>query len=113
MSTEAVTIDALLRTACEQKASDLHLKAGNYPYIRVNGELRPLALYPRLSPDDLQNFASCIMNERQKQKFKESDELDMPYAVPGLSRFRANVFLQRGTIGVGFPRDPECYPAVR
>ena len=103
MSSRAdMTIDSLLRSACEARASDLHLKVGNFPYLRVDGELLPLTQYPRLSPEDLQGFASGLMNDRQKQRFKEANELDMPYAIAGLSRFRVNVFQQRGSMGMVF-----------
>jgi twitching motility protein PilT len=100
MSSESITIDTLLRTAYENKASDLHLKVGNCPYIRVDGELRPLAQYPRISPEDMLDFAFSIMTNRQKQKFKENSELDMPYGIPGLARFRVNIFQQRGNVGM-------------
>ena len=102
MSSQSVSIDILLRTACENKASDLHLKVANYPYIRVDGELEQLTQYPRISPEDMLDFAFSIMSDRQKQKFKENTELDMPYGVPGLARFRVNVFQQRGNVGMVF-----------
>ncbi len=95
-----MTIDDLLRTACENKASDLHLKVGNYPYIRVDGELRPVTQYTRISSEDMLNMAFSIMTNRQKQKFKENTELDMAYGVAGLGRFRVNVFQQRGNVGM-------------
>ncbi len=95
-----LTIDELLRTACESKASDLHLKVGNYPYIRVDGELRPLTQYTRVSSEDMLNMAFSMMTNRQKQKFKENTELDMAYGVAGLGRFRVNVFQQRGNVGM-------------
>jgi twitching motility protein PilT len=95
-----MTIDELLRTACENKSSDLHLKVGNYPYVRVDGELRPLSQFPRVSSEDMLNMAFSIMTNRQKQKFKESTELDMAYGVAGLGRFRVNVFQQRGNVGM-------------
>jgi twitching motility protein PilT len=100
MSSQSVTIDTLLRTAWEKKASDLHLKVGNLPYIRVDGELQPLNQYARITPEDMLDFAFSIMTTRQKQRFKETSELDMPYGVPGLSRFRVNVFQQRGNVGM-------------
>jgi len=100
MSSQSVTIDTLLRTAWEKKASDLHLKVGNLPYIRVDGELLPLNQYARITPEDMLDFAFSIMTTRQKQRFKETSELDMPYGVPGLSRFRVNVFQQRGNVGM-------------
>jgi twitching motility protein PilT len=95
-----MTIDELLRTACENKASDLHLKVGNYPYIRVDGDLRPLTQFSRVSSEDMLNMAFSIMTNRQKQKFKEQTELDMAYGVAGLGRFRVNVFQQRGNVGM-------------
>src|SRR5579885_1842903 len=95
-----MTVDELLRTACENKASDLHLKVGNYPYIRVDGELRSLSQYSRISSEDMLNMAFSMMTNRQKQKFKETTELDMAYGVAGLGRFRVNVFQQRGNVGM-------------
>jgi len=97
---DSLNIDTLLRTACENKASDLHLKVGNYPYIRVDGELRPLTQYTRISSEDMLNMAFSMMTNRQKQKFKENAELDMAYGVAGLGRFRVNVFQQRGNVGM-------------
>jgi twitching motility protein PilT len=102
MSTRGLTVDTLLRTACEKRASDLHLKAGNHPYVRVDGELHPLTQYPRISPEDMLDFASSIMTTRQKARFKENTEVDMPYGIAGLARFRVNIFQQRGNVGMVF-----------
>src|SRR5438552_430495 len=95
-----MSIDDLLRIAMERKASDLHLKVGNYPYLRVDGELVALTDQPRVSAEDMLNMAFSMMSNRQKQKFKEAAELDMAYGVAGLGRFRVNVFQQRGNVGV-------------
>ena len=97
---DGINIDTLLRTACEKKASDLHLKVGNYPYLRVDGELQALTQYSRISSEDMLNMAFSMMTNRQKQKFKENAELDMAYGVAGLGRFRVNVFQQRGNVGM-------------
>ncbi|MGA2984873.1 MAG: type IV pilus twitching motility protein PilT [Terriglobia bacterium] len=99
-SADGLNIDTLLRTACENKASDLHLKVGNYPYLRVDGDLRALTQYTRISSEDMLNMAFSMMTNRQKQKFKENAELDMAYGVAGLGRFRVNVFQQRGNVGM-------------
>ena len=96
----SINIDDLLKMACERKASDLHLKVGNYPYVRVNGELVPLVETKRLTAEDTLGIALGMMTNRQKQKFKENAELDMAYGVAGLGRFRCNFFQQRGSIGV-------------
>jgi twitching motility protein PilT len=95
-----MTIDDLLRIAMERKASDLHLKVGNYPHLRIDGELIPLTDQPRISAEDMLNMAFSMMSNRQKQKFKETAELDMAYGVAGLGRFRVNVFQQRGNVGL-------------
>ena len=96
----AVAVDDLLRKAVENKASDLHLKVGNHPYLRVDGVLQPIADVPRITPEEMLSMAFSMMTNRQKQKFKETAELDMAYGVAGLGRFRVNVFQQRGNVGM-------------
>ena len=96
----ALSIDDLQRRAVERKASDLHLKVGNHPYLRVDGVLYPLADVPRVTPEEMLSMAFSMMTNRQKQKFKETAELDMAYGVAGLGRFRVNVFQQRGNVGM-------------
>ncbi|HEX8872577.1 MAG TPA: type IV pilus twitching motility protein PilT [Candidatus Acidoferrum sp.] len=96
----ALSIDDLLRRAVENKSSDLHLKVGNHPYLRVDGLLTPLTDVPRITPEDMLSMAFSMMTNRQKQKFKETAELDMAYGVAGLGRFRVNVFQQRGNVGM-------------
>jgi len=95
-----MNIDDLLRLAVERKASDLHLKVGNYPYLRIDGLLGALADQPRITPEDMLSMAFSMMTNRQKQKFKETAELDMAYGVAGLGRFRVNIFQQRGNVGM-------------
>ena len=96
----AVSIDDLLRRAVESRASDLHLKVGNHPYLRVDGILNGLTDVPRITPEEMLSMAFSMMTNRQKQKFKETAELDMAYGVAGLGRFRVNVFQQRGNVGM-------------
>jgi twitching motility protein PilT len=96
----AISIDDLLRRAVEQRASDLHLKVGNHPYLRVDGVLSGLTDVPRITPEEMLSMAFSMMTNRQKQKFKETAELDMAYGVAGLGRFRVNVFQQRGNVGM-------------
>ena len=93
-------IDDLLRIAMERRASDLHLKVGNYPHLRVDGDLVPLTDQPRVTAEDMLAMAFSMMSARQKQKFKETSEIDMAYGVAGLGRFRVNVFQQRGNVGL-------------
>src|ERR1700734_1496681 len=96
----ALNIDDLLRRAVENRASDLHLKVGNHPYLRVDGILNALGDVPRITPEEMLSMAFSMMTNRQKQKFKETAELDMAYGVAGLGRFRVNVFQQRGNVGM-------------
>lgn len=96
----ALKIDELLRVACSQSASDLHLKVGAFPFMRIGGELHPIENAPRLKPEDTLDMAFSIMSNRQKQRFKEISEVDIGYGVSGLGRFRANIFQQRGTVSI-------------
>jgi twitching motility protein PilT len=93
-------INQLLRDASAVGASDVHLKVGNYPVVRVNGQLRPLTTDIRLDHEALVTMAATIMSANQRQRFKDAQELDLAYSVAGLGRFRCNVFQQRGTIGI-------------
>jgi twitching motility protein PilT len=93
-----VQIEDLLRLMVEKGASDLHLKAGSPPMLRIDGELIP-AGYEMLTPDHLRRMIESILTEQQKAEFIAEKELDLAYSVPGLSRFRVNVYLQRGTWG--------------
>ncbi len=93
-------INDLLKIAVERKASDLHLKVGAFPVIRVDGSLMPLADMRRLMQEDTIAMAFSIMSARQKEKFKNNFEIDIAYNVPNLGRFRCNIFQQRGTVGL-------------
>ena len=93
-------INDLLKIASERKASDLHLKVGSHPVLRINGRLTPLGELNRMTQEDTIAMAFSIMSGRQKQKFKDHFEIDLAYSVPGLGRFRVNIFQQRGTVGL-------------
>jgi twitching motility protein PilT len=95
-----IKIDDLLVTATAHFASDLHLKVGSFPVMRIGGELYPIADAPRLAPEDTLDMAFSIMSNRQKQKLKEFSEVDIAYSVSGLGRFRANIFQQRGSVSI-------------
>ncbi len=93
-------INDLLKIATERGASDLHLKVGSHPVIRIDGKLTALTEQKRLMQEDTIAMAFSIMSARQKQKFKDNYEIDMAYSVPGLGRFRCSVFQQRGAVGL-------------
>ena len=94
--TQEMTIEDLLHIMVEKGSSDLHLKAGCAPMIRVDGELVPIT-YELLSAEVVRRMIESILTEEQKAKFIVEKELDLAYSVPGLSRFRVNVFMQRNT----------------
>jgi twitching motility protein PilT len=93
-------IDDLLQMAMSFGASDLHLRAGSFPVIRINGELRPLMGVNRMSQDETLEMAFSMMSNRQKMHFKEAYEVDIGYGISGLGRFRVNIFQQRNSIGI-------------
>ncbi|MBK8011489.1 MAG: type IV pilus twitching motility protein PilT [Deltaproteobacteria bacterium] len=93
-------LNDILAVALRGNASDIHLKAGLPPMFRINGSLVPLKEGQRISPEETSRMALSIMNNIQRERFKQLNELDLAYGVPGLGRFRVNVFQQRGTVGI-------------
>jgi len=96
-------LHALLALSVENHASDIHIKAGSPPYLRVDGVLYE-ADFPRLAPTDVVEIAFSLMDEKQARAFHDTNESDFAYSVAGLGRFRANIFKQRGTIGISIRR---------
>jgi len=91
-------IDDLLRMVVQRDASDLHLRAGEPPILRIHGDLKRTDL-PRLTAEDVKNLLYAILNEERKQRFERDKELDLSYEVPGLARFRVNMFWQQRCVG--------------
>jgi twitching motility protein PilT len=95
----------LLKTMIEKVASDLHITTGSPPRLRVDGKLVPLDL-PALSPVETKSLCYSILTDSQKHKFEENSELDLSFGVKGLSRFRGNIFMQRGAVAGAFRTIP-------
>ncbi len=95
----AANMADLLQILVERGGSDLHLTSGTPPQIRIAGKLQQLSQFEQLSPQDTQRLAYSVLNEAQKQKFEEDNELDLSFGIQGLARFRANVYRQRGAVG--------------
>jgi twitching motility protein PilT len=93
-------VNDLLKIAVEGGASDLHLKVGSFPLVRHRGTLMPATTAKRLDHEDLVAMTAAVMSTALRQKFKENQEVDLAYSVPGLGRFRCNIFQQRGTVGM-------------
>src|SRR5881392_3756733 len=95
----AANMADLLQLMVDRRASDLHLTSGTYPQLRIDGSLVQLTQFEQLTPQDTQRLAYSVLNETQKQKFEEENELDLSFGIQGLARFRCNVFRQRGAVG--------------
>jgi len=95
-------IDDLLRLLVERKGSDLHIKAGEPPVLRIYGDLTRCTNYPPLTANDTRNLLYSIMTPERQRRFEQNLELDMAYSIEGLARFRVNVFQQRGALGSVF-----------
>ncbi|GAK51997.1 twitching motility protein [Candidatus Moduliflexus flocculans] len=109
---ESMNIQDLLKLMVERGASDLHLKVGNPPVLRINGDLHILKEMPRLQREDTVAVASQILNKKQKTIFNDNFEIDFAHSVPGLGRFRCNAFLQRGSVGIVFRAIPTTIKTV-
>jgi twitching motility protein PilT len=95
----------LLKAMVEKGASDLHVTTGSPPQLRIDGKLVPLKT-PPLTPVDTKQLSYSILTDAQKHKFEEENELDLSFGVKGLSRFRANIFMQRGAVAGAFRTIP-------
>ena len=104
-----MNIRAILEQTLQHRASDLLLKAGTAPTIRIDGELRPLD-EPEPSNQDLDGIVEHILTPKQKKIFYENNEIDFAFSIPGVSRFRANFFHQRGTVAMAFRQIPFGVP---
>jgi len=91
-------LKALLEKMVKDGASDLHMKAGTPPVLRINGRLTVLKSEEPLSPEELKKIALRIMSKEQQKQFSEQKEIDFAIGVAGLSRFRVNIYLQRGSV---------------
>src|SRR5512147_2600990 len=100
-----VSLHQLLKTMIERGASDLHVTTGSAPQIRVDGRLIPLDL-PALAPPETKRLCYSVLTEAQKHRFEEENELDLSFGVKDLSRFRANIFMQRGSVAGAFRTIP-------
>ncbi|HET7753636.1 MAG TPA: type IV pilus twitching motility protein PilT [Anaeromyxobacteraceae bacterium] len=95
----------LLKAMVEKGSSDLHITTGSPPQLRIDGKLVPLKTGP-LSPIETKQLCYSILTDAQKHKFEEDSELDLSFGVKGLSRFRANIFMQRGAVAGAFRTIP-------
>src|ERR1041385_213467 len=100
-----ITLNDLLIYMAKQEASDLHLKPMRPPLVRIRGKLVAVKTEP-LKPADLERMLMPVLNRAQQEKFDNVQSVDFGYGVPGVARFRANLYMQRGTVGAVFRRIP-------
>jgi twitching motility protein PilT len=93
-------INELLKIAIESDASDLHLKVGNFPVLRIHGELEPLTQYSKLTPAVTKKLVDQITNAYQKEKLEKNLDLDLAYSLEGFGRFRGSIFHQKGSLAI-------------
>lgn len=97
-----MTLNEILAIGMKARGSDIHIKPGLAPIVRIDGRLHAIPNAPRMTPDVISAMAAAVMNERQRKQFEEKFEVDLAYGVPGLGRFRVSVFSQRGTVTMVF-----------
>jgi len=110
-----MNIDDFLKIAIGMDASDIHLKVGSCPQLRVHGELSTLSQFPRLTAKDTEELANQMMSDFQWKKFKEDLDLDLAYSLAGVGRFRGSIYLQRGSIAIALrtiPFEVKSIPAL-
>ena len=101
----------LLKAMIEKGASDLHITTGTSPQLRIDGKLHPLRM-PPLSPAETKQICYSVLTDAQKHRFEENNELDLSFSVQKLSRFRANIFVQRGNVSGAFRAIPYTIPTI-
>ena len=107
METTYVSIDELLAETVTNDASDLHLTVGSHPTIRVRGHLERLEAYPKITPQIARTLLYGIMSTEQQKELEIKRQIDMSHSVPGLARFRVNVYFQRRSLGAAFRLIPD------
>src|SRR5213080_5361187 len=99
------SLSDLLRKMLEMAGSDLHITTNSPPQVRVHGHLTPLDM-PPMTPAETKRLAYSVLTDAQKHRFEENLELDFSFGLKGMSRFRANLFNQKGAVGAVFRAIP-------
>ena len=107
METPYVAMDDLLGETVTHDASDLHITVGSHPVVRVRGKLQPLESYPKLTPQLTRTLLYSILSTEQQKELEVKRQIDVSHSVPGLARFRVNVYFQRRSLGAAFRQIPD------
>ncbi len=111
-SNEVRLID-IIKRALELKASDIHITPGVHPCVRVDGLIRQLKEFPKLTSEITQKLAYSVMSEKARQKLEETGQVDFSFGVKGIGRFRANAFYQKNTVALALRRLPAEIPKAQ
>jgi Tfp pilus assembly protein, pilus retraction ATPase PilT len=107
MAESLYSIDDLLEQMVARNASDLHITVGAHPVVRVRGRLEPLQDIPALTGETTQQLLYRILSTEQQKQLEIGRQIDLAHSIPGLARFRVNVYWQRETLGAAFRLDPD------
>src|SRR5690606_38580847 len=107
-----IDLRGLLKKAVAEGASDLHIKAGRVPHLRIEGDLEPQNDFPEVSREDTLELARQLLNNRQREILAQKSEIDVSFGVENLGRFRLAVFQQRGAISLVLRLIPEKIPTI-
>ncbi|MGB3099257.1 MAG: type IV pili twitching motility protein PilT, partial [Solirubrobacterales bacterium] len=97
----------VLTRMVEVRASDVHLTPGFAPALRVRGRITPMDDYPPLSPQQTRDVVYAILNNDQRKRFENEQQLDFAYSIPDVARFRVNCYFQRGAVSAAFRHVPQ------
>jgi len=106
----ATNLYQLLQDMVEAGASDLHITTGVPPTMRLNGDIERMDTYDVITASEAKRLAYSILNDAQRHRFEEANELDCSFGVKGIARFRANIFVQRGAVAAAFRLIPHKIP---
>ena len=105
-------LDDLLKEMVGKEASDLHLKVGRPPVVRIHGELISLEESPRIRPNDMDDFIFDVLSDEDQLRLKKNKGIDVAYSLSGVSRFRVNILYQRGTLAMVIRTIPFNIPTI-
>jgi twitching motility protein PilT len=102
----------VLRLMVEANASDVHITAGFPPAVREKGQIQPMEGFGKLNPQQTREVVYGILNDDQRKRFENNQQLDFAYAIPGVARFRVNCYFQRGSVSAAFRLVPQEIPTL-
>ena len=113
MTPQPFSIDTLLERVATEDASDLHVTAGSPPLLRMRGRLAPLEDFEPFAPEETRDLLYRILSTEQQKRLEIDRQIDFSYSVPGVARFRVNVYFQRDTLAAAFRLVPKLIKSAQ